>query len=673
MKNVIFLFILIFSISVKAQMPDPGEPSKSSTFQVVRPDYKMSPFTGMTRKHWKDADLFLLNVSFSYIHHLDDPMKFPKQPGKSYPRTESQVPTEQLEGLCRTLFIAAPLLKEDSNLTINHIRIADYYRYQLNRLSDSTSPSYIRHRTKNGGPSQTLVEFGGLSVSLFAIPEIIWDPLTKEQKDALAATMLSYGNGPTIGNNWKFFNIFILSFFKDKGYGINEKLLVDYVERTLQHYSGDGWYHDAPAYDYYSMWAFQMYGPLWAHFFGEKYYPDYAKQFQENFKPLKNNYPYTFSRNGEMIMWGRSMSYRFASTIPLALTGLQQDPSTNFGWMRRIASGALLQFLKNPNMLSEGIPTLGFYGAFEPTVQSYSCRGSVYWMGKAFLSLLLPEQNPYWAAKENEGPWKDQFRKGQVYNKFEDSANLLITNYPNIGASEVRVWCHVKAIGAGESFRSSENYNRLSYNSAFPWQADSMEGVVSMNYIFKNKSGAWEPFRLYTFRKYEQGIYYRDAVLETDSNIKFNLADIPLANGILRIDKSNSSEAIDMKLGHYALPEINGPVKKETRTVKGYPVQIINNGIYQLAMIPLKGWTTMHTFHAKGVHPASKESEVINVEDFFAPENGRFVYATLMLWKKAGEKWTDDELIPVRNITEKENTLIVQMLNGDKKVVQYNR
>ncbi len=34
--------------------------------------------------------------------------------------------------------------------------------------------------------------------------------------------------------------------------------------------------------------------------------------------------------------------------------------------------------------------------------------------------------------------------------------------------------------------------------------------------------------RLYTFKSFENGIYRRDAVLETDSCVKYQLADIPL-------------------------------------------------------------------------------------------------------------------------------------------------
>lgn len=85
----------------------------------------------------------------------------------------------------------------------------------------------------------------------------------------------------------------------------------------------------------------------------------------------------------------------------------------NYGWMRRIASSTLLQFLERPEFLEDGVPTMGFYGPFAPAVQIYSCRGSVYWCGKAFLSLLLPENSNYWSATENNGPWEKELKKGK--------------------------------------------------------------------------------------------------------------------------------------------------------------------------------------------------------------------------------------------------------------------
>ena len=675
-KRILFILLLLAYFPIVAQEQKiVNNPTDKNVFEIVNPNYELSPYTGMTKQHWKDAAFYLLKGAFSYIHTLDDPMKFPKQLGVSYPKEESKVPTEKLEGLCRTLFVAAPLLKDNPNLVINNIKVADYYRYQIGLLINPSSPSYIVSRAKNGGPNQNLVEFGALSVSMLIAPEILWDPLPQVQKDALAKTMLSYGDGPTVPSNWKFFNIFVMSFFKSKGYAVNEPLMLEYLQKSLDHYRGDGWYNDNPAFDYYSMWAFQMYGMLWSEYIGKQYYPEFATKFENNFKDVKDNYPYMFSRNGEMIMWGRSISYRIGATIPFPLMGFEKDKKDiNFGWMRRISSGVMQQFLQNPEFMKDNVPTLGFYGAFEPAVQVYSCRGSVYWMGKAFVGLMVPDDNPFWTAKENEGPWEKELEKDKVYHKFQKGSEILITDYTNIGASEIRAWCNAKVKDDWQKFRSTENYNRLSYNSAFPWQADGANGEVAMNYVIKNSKQEWEAFRLYTFKKFEDGIYYRDVVLETNSNIQFNLADIPLANGILRVDKNNSTDPIAMRLGHYALPKLDAEIKTTIKKIKGHQVTIMDNGKYQLAMIPLLGWDKTEVLEAKGLHPVANESAVINVSHNFVPQKDNpEIFATLMLWKKSGEKWSSDELIPVNtiNYSKTSNTVSIVMKNGDKKSVNF--
>jgi hypothetical protein len=625
----------------------------------------------MTKKHWEDAALYLLGGAFSYIDELDDPMKFPKLPGKSYPHDERRVPTEKLEGLCRTLFVAAPLLKKNPDLAINNIKVADYYRHQILQLIDPQSPAFIKPRSKNEGPSQNLVEYGALAMSLFVAPEVLWEPLGQKEKDGLAASMLSYADGPTVPSNWKFFNIFVLSFFDVQGYDINRQLLEKYLDESLADYRGQGWYNDNPAYDYYSMWAFQLYGVLWSQFYGDEHYPEHANGFMANYRDLVPEYPYLFAKNGEMVMWGRSISYRIASISPFPFVGTLKDPTVNYGWLRRISSGTLLQFFQNPAFLKDGVPTLGFYGHFEPAVQEYSARGSVYWMGKAFFGLLVPDDDPFWTATENEGPWDETYEPDQVYNKFQEASNILLTNYPAIGASEIRAWCHERKAKDWQGFRSGENYNKLSYNSAFPWQADGENGEISMNYVFLNKQKEWEPLRLYDFKKFENGIYYREAVLETDAQVAISLAEMPLPNGILRVDRNISGVPVKMRLGHYALPQLRGEIKESVRKIEGKEIRIVDNGTYQLAMVPLKGWEKMETLENKGLHPVSDISKVINVTGEFSPQaKDAAIYATLMLWKKSGQTWLDEELVPVDKIkTNDENSVVkVTMKNGEEKI-----
>lgn len=645
--------------------------AQENTFTVQQPDYQKSPYTGMTRHHWIQAGEYLLRGAFNYIHSLDDQMYFPKQLDKTYPKNEGQIPVAKLEGLARTLFVAAPLLKENPELEMNGVKVADYYRHQLINISNPKSKSFISHR--QGGPSQTLLELGSLAISMKAAQAVLWDPLTKAQKDSLAATMLSYGEGPTIGSNWMFFNVFILSFLKDQGYVVNEGYLESNLKKLLARYRGEGWYNDAPAYDYYSAWAYQTYGPIWAEMFGKKQYPQYAAQFLKNQHDMVDNYPYMFSGDGKMNMWGRSICYRFAATAPLSLYEYGESDDVNYGWMRRIASSTLLQFVENPEFLEDGIPTMGFYGPFAPAVQIYSCRGSVYWCGKAFLSLLLPESADFWSATENNGPWEKVFKKGQVYNKFQPATNLLITNYPNCGGSEMRSWCHETVAKDWQKFRSTENYNKLAYHTEFPWMADGKNGEISMNYGTKNKNGEWEVLRLYTFRSFEDGIYRRDAVLETDSTVNYQLADIPLPNGILRVDKVSVPDSTEICLGHYSLPSLNAGIRETDRKVNKQNVPVLSNGKYELVMIPLAGWNNkINTVYPEGVHPVSKKCALSMITDRL---DGSKIYVTLQLWKKKiGEKgFTKKELNPVKSVevSDDKKHVTIHLATGETKKISF--
>lgn len=661
MTKGLLLFVFLVSLNANASL---SQAKNDSVFHLVKPDYQLSPLTGMTRQHWMDAATNLLDGAFSYIHTLDDPMRFPKQPGKSYPTDGKFNKTENLEGLCRTMFVAIPLLKENPDLVLNGIKVGDYYRQQLRNMSDPSKSGYIQHL--KGGPSQTLVEFGALALSLTVMPEIIWEPLTQKEKDDLAALMLSYGNGPTIGSNWRFFNIFVMSFFKNQGYEVKDGYIDELLQKSLAQYRGYGWYNDSPAYDYYSMWAFQMYGMIWAHYYGEIFNPEAGRQFVSNFRDLVPNYPYMFAEDGKMNMYGRSITYRIAAAVPFPLMGWLNDPSINYGWMRRIASSTLLQFLENPALMEDRVPTLGFYGAFEPAVQIYSCRGSVYWMGKAFLGLLLPADNPFWTAVENNGAWEKEFQPGKVYNKFMEGSNTLVTNYPNSGTSEIRAWCHEAVAKDWQKFRSTENYNKLSYNTAFPWMADSPDGKVSMNYAVLNAKQEWEVLRLYTFKKFEDGIYHRDAELETNPEIKFRLADIPLPNGILRVDKVSFPITTELRYGHYSLPELESPIVTKEQKAGGYTAYCMDNGAYQTALINLQGWSEVEFVQTEGLHPVSNKCSVINAA---TTHSGDKVFITLQLWKKNGKLFTKKELTPVKSFKQTGDSITIYFSDGTVKTV----
>ncbi len=617
MKKQILLSLLLF-LPLLAQAAETTQ-AKDNIFKVDNPDMKLSPFTGMTRDHWKEAAQYLLNGAFQYVNDITQPFDLPKQEGKSYPRNASGVPTSRMEALCRTMFLAGPLLKENPDLTLHGVPVGDYYRYQLASFLDPQSPIYLPEKRGGGNGGQKLVELGGLAVSLLMAPEVFWTPLPKDTRDRLAAVFKTYAEGETIDMNWRFFNQCLLSFLHKEGYEVNMKYMEELLHKNLQAYVGDGWYHDAPLFDYYSMWAFQMYGPLWAESFGKKYYPAEAAQFMQHLGDITIQYPYMFGRDGKMQMWGRSITYRMGAAIPLALTGLLHSEDIDYGWMRRICSGAILQFLQNPDfMAADGLPNLGFYGHFEDCLQHYSCRGSVFWMAKMFLALYMPADNPFWTARETEGAWtKMKKKKKTPHQVYAKAAKILVTDYAALGMAEFR---NVFTRNRG-FYYGLENYNRLSYNSALPWQSDGKNGEVAMSYVVASADGQWQPInsyhgeglRLVTTGKKSDYWFCRTAELEKDRTVTLSLCEKIMPDGVLRVDTVRSQSPRQVRMGFYALPELDKPiVTKETR-VKGKKAITIDNGVHRLTTVLLDGWDTIEVVRCEGLHPEAKRSVVVNL------------------------------------------------------------
>ena len=196
--------------------------------------------------------------------------------------------------------------------------------------------------------------------------------------------------------------------------------------------------------------------------------------------------------------------------------------------------------------------------------------------------------------------------------------------------------------------------------------------IVSWKSNLKNKKGEWEVLRLYTFQSFKDGIYRRDAVLETDSTVKYQLADIPLPNGILRVDKVSVSEPTEICLGHYSLPRLNTNIQETSRKVDRQEVPVLSNGEYELAMIPLAGWNKVYTMYPEGLHPVSNQCGLIMTSDKLTDSK---IYVMLQLWKKNDGKntFSKKELSPVKSIriSEDKKQVIIQLSAKETKTILF--
>ena len=87
-------------------------------------------------------------------------------------------------------------------------------------------------------------------------------------------------------------------------------------------------------------------------------------------------------------------------------------------------------------------------------------------------------------------------------------------------------------------------------------------------------------------------------------------------------------------------------------------------------MVPLNGWEDVRVENTSGLHPETKQSAVLNAEDHFTGEK---IFITLLLWNKTGNKLTDKQLFPVKDIlvSKDKKSVTVWLNDGTQKKVKW--
>jgi hypothetical protein len=645
-------------------------------YRVVNPDVGLSPHTGMNRQHWIECGKYILGRAFSHVGKFEDLLLFPNVPGsKAYPREgdpEWRYKSWMMEGLRRTMSVAAPLMHAEPEVVLKGYKLRDYYVHHISETVRPGSPSCLPFPEELPDATyQFTCELGGLAMLLLLFEDVVWPYMNAEQQSNLAAMLSKWGHHRTTQNNWRYFNIMMLTFLKKKGYPINEALLNDHLDHIMAFYAGDGWYLEQN-YNYYTLYVYHLYPIIWGRVYGDQHDPARVAVFERNFRNFMQYYPYFFGRDGYMNMWARSICYRLAFAGGFPLTFLAEQPATmDPGFARRLCSGTLLQFITREDFWVNEVPSLGFYGHREYLLQEYSCSASPYWMFMPFLSLALPENSPFWTAKENEGFWPSLGDNSKTL--LMKSSGIALTVHGVNGTSEIR---------PAKVNEENHNYNRLCYNTHFPWEEHAPEGGTAMTYAFRSldprdldardslfylgltsanteshkKAAEFTTPQTVLSNGMKDDVLYRQILMRqppnTGTGYTIDLADIVLPGGVLRVDRTRLSFEHQLTLGHFALPHLAGKVADiRTLTVKGYPVVTASIEGRQVAMMILQGWDGLaHKVHS-GRNAESEESTVIYAyRERKDPMPSMELMVTLMLHKCDNSEWTEEQLYPFKQL-----------------------
>ncbi len=645
-----------------------------NAYEVRNPDFNLSPYTGMTKRHYLELAKYLLERALKQIGSLETPLSFPLVTGKAYPQPDDpewRFRAFEFEALERTLTIAGPLMHVDPEITINNIKLRDYYCLQLyNALTPGHPNSLPLPEELPDATYQFTCEFGGLLKTLLLLPDIIWPYYTQKQKDEMAKTISKWAHHRTTQNNWRIFNIEALSFLKKHGYEIDDELLKSHLLWVVSYHSGNGWYLEQ-TYNYYTISLFVVYGVIWNRAFGDEYYPEIAEAIEESALELMKTYPNFFARDGFINMWARSICYRtwISGGFPVSFMLKSQSP-LDPGWARRLCSGSLLQFTAREDFYENDIPSLGFYGHKEFMLQNYSCPASPFLMFLPFICLALPDDSPFWTAQENEGIWEQLGDDSKV--SVLEEPGLVLVNHGKTSASEII---------PGKVYYDDPNYSKLAYNTHFPWEDHNPGGGTAMEYSFRSLdprdirgedinfyltgrtvANDSDRNRLFTtsqsvlFNGVRNDVLYRQLIMRKPPNngvgYIIDLAEIIIPGGVIRVDRCRLAFEHELTLGHYGLPHYNG--KKalinqfEAKTKKVITAAIDGR---QLALLAYNGWDQVSSLTHEGRNAEADQSTVLYAYRKRTTKNPAMeLMITVLLHKTDNAEWTEAELNPIQDI-----------------------
>lgn len=571
------------------------------TFLPASSSTPLSPFTGMERNDWIACANHVLKGAFAHVNGFNQALLLPKNSAKSYPwlgrlsfsrlrRAEAS-----FEALVRTFNLAAPLIAENENAAIRGIRLADYYKHHL--LAAITEPKCAHWigLPNYRSPRQPTIELGFLALWSILDPKVWWYRLDRSQQDNVAAAMKTWANGPTCDNNWRWFNVMMLTFLELRGYKGNQDQIRSHIDKLLIMHVGDGWYKDV-GFDYYTSHAFQLFGAVWSKHYGRIHEPTRAEQVDQNLRKFTKTGSMLFSREGKVNMYGRSVAYRQAATAGMVAAFLGDNfEGIKPGEARRVCSAALLQFLSRTDTFEDGIPTLGFYGSFDPAVQRYSCSASPYAMFIGFMALTLPAKHRFWSDSEESGAW-ESIAKDEAKSTFLAGPKLLLSNHGGTGTAEIRPCWSSKASGY-----EIEQYNRQTYNSSFPWEKSSSYGPVSAQLRLNGKE---DPQRS-IFKGYEREVLYRQNIFK--SGLVINTASIVLNGAEVRLDWA-IGDFNELQLAHYSMPHFsNISIDSLSCDDKTTAISISSNNL-ELEIVNYQGWCGVDKVTRTNMHPEAPQS-----------------------------------------------------------------
>lgn len=398
--KVLLLVVILFGSIIPES---PGQAVQNTKSEITSEmDFKLSPYTGYTRKHWIEVTEKIIAGVLPYLNPetgLPDLSGTLKE--KSFENIRQKRPEEavrELERIMMAVVIYTTATGKD-NVSGYDGSISAPFLKAVTKGTDPDDSSYW-------GEPQPNDQIGSIfSMGVYLNPKVFWDPLTAKQKTNILNYLQKQTYNKTYNNNHYFFHMIPVALLEANGMKANQEHLTKMFQRLLGWYRGNGWYIDGnnQGFDKYNLWGFQLYSQVLMKF-NQKWHDQFSDTINFIGARFFETLPYQYGRDGGPIPWGRSLSYRFADISAIAWAEINGNCTLAPGQARRIASGELKYFIDHGCIGSNNLLNIGYWGANASVAESYISPGDPYWATQGLACLLIPEDDPFWTAKEEPIP-----------------------------------------------------------------------------------------------------------------------------------------------------------------------------------------------------------------------------------------------------------------------------
>ena len=492
-------------------------------------------------------------------------------------RSDYSDQTADLESFSRPLWAMAALVKNGDDEAGS--TIISMIKNGVDKKSE-----FYWGKAKNN--DQMIVEMPAIAFFVYENFGLVKDTLDESSIKALVKWLSQVNKLTYHENNWQFFGILINAILLNLGLGGSREVINRNWKKLNGHYLGNGWYSDGNTKqrDYYIAFAYHFYSLLWV-YSDKEIEPDVKQLITKRAEEFALSYKLFFGANGASVPYGRSLIYRFATVSFWSAYKLVGLTGVSDGDVKAIIGKNIDWWLKQDILNSDGTLNAGYAYGNTLMTENYNATGSPYWAFKAFVLLLIPEDNDFWIASPCGGENEDGVKyidKADFFISRLDGAVLL---YPlNHRAS----W---------EWENSTSKYEKFVYSSGHgfcvPCGNETKEGIgcdSSLAVSFDQKH--WITRHNTVETKLNNNTYY--SIWNIDSDAKIHTW-ICIFNGWhVRIHTVETERELSIMDCGFSVSVSN---LAESEKEQGLFLQDKENGLFS-AVVPFMGKGEVNTYNA---------------------------------------------------------------------------